>query len=270
MINIRVSLQLLVAVFLFSGIISPVTYAQKAPGSSGLTFNSFTGTYHLSRDASNQSLLTSEEVILADFASNSQLTGIIRSIPKSYQGENVEIKVLHATDAAGNDIPFKTSSKGDNLEINIGDPKIYLYGSQTFRLTYQTKNVINLNTSENEFILNVNGRGWNQGFGKVRAFLHIPTNVSSSIKSDSSCYIGYMDTSTLDCQIKQQKSAQETLITSESTRPLNAHEALVVKTAFKTATFSANKGSFDIKLPVVFSLILIAALGTVFWRSKKT
>lgn len=246
-----------------------VASAQLVTTPSEITFNSFTATYHLSRDAGGRSLLTTEEVILADFASNSRLSGIVRSIPKTYQGHNVEVKIIKITDVSGTDINYKTSvDKDGNLVINIGDPSIYLYGSQTFRISYQTKDVVDLNKTANQFILNVNGRGWSQGFGKVSASLYIPRSFSSNLISRPICYLGYLKTTSNDCRLSNQQRRQEILVSAETTRPLRPFEALVLKTTFKTTTFSAKKPFGSTKLAILISLSLFGLMITYLWIRK--
>lgn len=262
----------LLLAFLVMGLILSyyqVTSAQAVTAPSAITFNSFTATYHLSRDAAGRSLLTTEEVILADFASSSRLSGIVRTIPRTYQGHSVEVKILKITDVSGIDINYKTSiDKDGNLVLNIGDPSIYLYGSQTFRINYQTKDVVDLNRANNEFNLNVNGRGWSQGFDKVSAALHIPKSFSSNLISRPSCYIGYLSTNSSDCKVSSQQRHQEILVSAETTRPLRASEALVVKTSFKTTTFSAKKSISNTKLALLICLSLLGLWAITLWIRK--
>jgi hypothetical protein len=125
-----------------------------------ITFNSFNAVYHLSRDAQGRSLLTTEEVILADFPASGYY-GISRSIPQNYQNHSVAVKILSTTDAAGRQIPYKTASDGKNLNLTVGDPDIKLYGSQTFRINYQTRDVVNINQPSDQFLLDQTAR-WGQ------------------------------------------------------------------------------------------------------------
>jgi hypothetical protein len=220
----------------------PIVSAQALPKTSTIIFDSFTGTYHLSRDANGRSLLTSEEVILADFPDSGNFSGITRAIPKSYQGQNVDVKVLNVTDAAGTPVPYKTSSdETGNLVVTTGNPAITLFGLQTFRISYQTRDVVNLNTSQNEFLLNVNGRGWDQPFNQVTAIVHIPKSFSSSFTSNPACYIGYLNTTNLKCSVSSQTTPLETLVTAKALGALAAHSALVIKLDFKPATFTSKQ-----------------------------
>jgi hypothetical protein len=135
-------------------------FAQAKATPAQIRFDSLTAIYHLSRDKKGLSLLTTEETIVADFPGNASYYGITRSIPKNYQNHSVNVKVLGVSDAAGDVIPFKTSTDtNDNIVVTTGDPSITLYGSQTIKIRYQTSGVVNLKNKSDEFLLNVNGRG---------------------------------------------------------------------------------------------------------------
>jgi hypothetical protein len=247
-----------------------VAYAQPKTSQPQIIFNSFTGIYHLSRDSKGLSLLTIEETILADFPGNGSFYGITRVLPKSFQSHSLNIKVLNVSDAAGNIVPFKTSEDKDgNLVITTGDPGITLYGSQTIKIRYQTTGVVNLEKAADEFLLNVNGRGWNQGFNKVNATVHIPASFQASLKGKPSCYIALNNVNNANCEISIKNSPQETLITSRA-QSLAAHQALVLKLNFKHATFTNSHASAGKKIILSLAAIIGAvALVGYFYKNKK-
>lgn len=224
-----------------------------------IAFDSFSATYFLSRDAENNSLLTSQEAILAEFPSSGAFSGITRTIPQFYQNQSVRVKILNITDATGKDIPFKTATgKDKNLVITTGDPSITLYGFQTFKINYQTRNVINLKDLNDEFLLDVNGHGWSQEFGQVNAVIHIPNSFNSSLVGRPNCYIGYQTSKSGDCTLTSIKNAQETVITAKSKASVAAQHSLVVRLQFKQATFSNTKSLWQRHKPVI--IIALAAI----------
>jgi hypothetical protein len=221
-----------------------------------ITFDSFTGVYHLSRDNRGLSLLTTEETILADFPGEGSFYGITRSIPKNFQNHSVNIKILGVSDAAGNIVPYKTATDGsNNMVITTGDPSITLYGSQTIKIRYQTTGVINLNKNTDEFLLNINGRGWNQPFGIVNSTLHIPSSFGGDLKSEPACYTVLGTSSNSNCKVNTKKNSQETVVTA-SAGSLAAHQALVMKLQFKHATFT-NKHPVSTKKLLLISAVLV-------------
>jgi hypothetical protein len=250
--------RLISAFYLGTVFILPMSIAAaqvKAPPPQ-ILFDSFSGNYYLSRDSRGLSLLTSQETITASFPGAGNFYGIKRAIPKQYQNHNVNIKILNITDAAGNSVPYKTSDGPDNsLVVTTGDPAINLYGNQTFKINYQTSGVINLGKKDNELLLNVNGRGWDQPFNKVNAALHIPASFNSSLKDNPSCYVALGQSTSNNCEIKTQKSSQETIVTS-STSNVAAHQALVLKLEFASSTFT-NKHPFSDAILALISAVLL-------------
>jgi hypothetical protein len=234
------------ALSLFGLFIPKLVFSQIPAKVPPITFNNFNATYHLSRDATNHSLLTTEEVILADFPSQGNYFGITRSVPQSYQGRSVKVKVNSVTDAGGNPVPFKTAAdKLGNLVVTTGDPGITIFGLQTFHINYQTRDVVNTDLATDQFLLDVNGRGWDQPFSQVSGTIHIPKSFASSLIGKPNCYIGYLRSTSADCSINTQTNASETVITVKSQGPVVAHHALVAKINFHTATFSVKQGFWN-------------------------
>jgi hypothetical protein len=258
-----VSLVAIIGIF-NAGLVSAQT---KTPQPAPITFNSFTGIYRLSRDSRGLSLLTTEETILADFPGSNSFYGITRTIPLNFQDHSLNVKVLNVSDAAGNIVPYKTSKdKNGNLVITTGDPNITLYGSQTIKIRYQTTGVVNLNSKSDEFLLNVNGRGWNQVFNRVDATVYIPAIFQASLKSQPVCYLVLNITTNNNCQINVKKSPQQTIITSRA-QSLQPHQALVLKMEFKPSTFT-NKHPVPAAVLIAISATLIL-LGSVSLRAYK-
>lgn len=222
-----------------------------------ITFQSFTGIYRLSRDSNNVSLLTSEETILADFGATGSY-GITRSIPQDFQGHSVSVKVLNIKDAAGSPIAYKIANDNShNLVITTGNPKISLYGPQTIKITYQTSGVVNLGQKQDQFLLNVNGRGWDQGFGQVAATLYVPKLFNASIKGQPSCYVS-PNAPANACQIETKKNDDGSVITAKAIN-VKAHQALVAQLNFQPATFSAKPASSHKLLYGIAALAVLTA-----------
>ena len=210
--------------------------------------NSFSGIYHLSRDSRGLSLLTTEETILADFSGS--YYGITREIPASYQGRGVDTKILSVSDAAGNPVPFKTERIKDNLKITTGDPKITLFGLQTIKIRYQTKGVVNLDGKTDQFLLNVNGRGWDQPINRVDAAVFVPANFQANLRGDPSCYLAKDSAKTFDCRISSQTKDSDILINARA-EPIAAHQALVLKLDFAADTFTNKKQISNTSLLII-------------------
>lgn len=234
-----------------------------------IVFDSFNATYRLSRDAQNRSLLTTEEVILAGFPAGGSYTGITRTIPQNYQNNDVKVKVLNVLDTASRPLPFKTTTDKDgNLVLSTGDPAILVYGTQTFRINYQTRDVINIKSKENEFLLTVNGRGWSQPFNKVAAVVHIPSSFHSNITATPECYMGYGTERSSTCEIISEKKADETVITAKSLETVKANQSLVIKILFKDATFAQAAKPVDRTL-IVGGIATLIIAGILIRKKNK-
>jgi hypothetical protein len=252
-------------------LLSPVAaFAQAKASPAQIRFDSLTAIYHLSRDKKGLSLLTTEETILTDFPSNASFYGITRSIPKNYQNHSVNVKVLGVSDAAGDVIPFKISTDANNnLIVTTGDPSITLYGSQTIKIRYQTSGVVNLKNKSDEFLLNVNGRGWNQSFNRIDATLYVPSSFNAKLKNEPSCYLALGTTISKECIISTKKSANESVVSSKTVN-VAAHQALVMELDFAPSTF-ANSQGFDFKLLTLSLglLVILSVSGLYFLQSKR-
>jgi hypothetical protein len=238
-----------------------------------ITFNSLTGIYHLSRDKHGLSLLTTEETIVTHFPA-SGFTGIKRILPESYQGHNVNVKILNVTDVAGDPVPFKTATDNNgNLVITTGDPDITLVGSQTIKINYQTTGVINLSQKVDEFLLDINGKGWDRPFSKVGATLYIPSLFRARLTSSPICYLS-PDASASACRLSTQKNKDATVITTSATN-VPPRQSLVVRLRFQPSTFTNPRASFVIPLLVgligsVVSFVIIFTATFVTFRDRKT
>src|SRR5580704_4510611 len=70
------------------------------------SFDNFAGTYHLDRDSKGVAVLTVQEDMTAFFPPNSNFFGINRSIPKTYQGHDLNLKIISVTDINDTPIPY--------------------------------------------------------------------------------------------------------------------------------------------------------------------
>jgi hypothetical protein len=139
---------------------------------------------------------------------------------------------------------------------------------KTIKIRYQTTGVINLSKKTDEFLLNINGRGWDQPFSKVDSTLYVPSSFGGNLKSEPLCYVVLGTSSNGNCRLKTKKSPQETVITA-SASALAAHQALVVKLQFKPTTFT-NKHAVSTKKLLLISAALISAgmVGLVSYLRK--
>ena len=238
---------------------SPKIFAQAAL--TGFSFDNFTGTYYLDRDAKGVATVTVQEDMIIEFGAGGNLYGIKRSVTNSYQGHNLNLKIISLTDALGNPLPYKAypDNKGNTI-VQTGNPAIILSGQQTYRLKYQTSGVAAFYSDHDEFLVDTNGRGWQESFGQVQAFIHVAPSFAANLLGQPSCYIGTTTQNLGNCTTKQQTTANDTLISSVTTKPLGANQALVTKIDFKKGTFNQikDKNGANKLLLIIFAPALIA------------
>ena len=241
----------------------PAVSTWAAPGAPAgvddFAFESFDGVYELSRDDSDRSLLRVTETFVAVFPDFDQNHGLLRAIPTSYQGHPTQIHVESATDANGNAWDLSQSFEDGNIILQIGDPDVYVRGTQTFVITYTMKDVTAFfeDTGDDEFFWDTNGLLWPQPFGSVTAHVVLDDELQAALNGNAACYFG-SDGSTDQCEITQTDTGFEA-----SVRDLGPYQNLTVAIGFAKGTFAP--AQFDLFAYVPLPVILggIASLGGV-------
>src|SRR5579871_5034587 len=101
------------AFFVFTS--SSKTYAQDQ--SPSFSFDNFTGTYYLDRDAKGVATLTAQEDMIVEFPAGGNLYGIRRLLPLTYQNHPLNLKIISLTDASGTPIKYNSFSDGKGNEV---------------------------------------------------------------------------------------------------------------------------------------------------------
>jgi hypothetical protein len=91
--------------------------------------------------------------------------GIYRDIPFRYVdelGRNsvTPLTVLSVNDPSGKGWKYKVSRIGSDIRIRIGDPKVYVNGSQTYVISYRVENGVLFFPDHDELYWNVTGNEW--------------------------------------------------------------------------------------------------------------
>jgi hypothetical protein len=207
------------------------------------TFDSFDAVYELSRDAEGQSVLTAEETLVARFPDFDQNRGIKRAIPESYLGTPLELTDISVTDDEGTERPFETESDGGFLILTIAVPEgEFVYGVQTYRISYVAHNVILSESADQpqEFYWDINGTGWQQTFGSVSAEIQLDPDIADAFTGQAACYAGDPETTTA-CETLD--SASSTDVTA-SHGSLGSYQTLTVAIQFEPGTFTPRDNSY--------------------------
>lgn len=201
-------------------------------------FDSFSAQYYLDRTAGKTATLKVEETLVARFPDSDQNHGILRALPKTYQGHTVSLQIDSVTDGAGYRRNYSSYSENNNLVLKIGDADVYVHGQQTYVITYHMRNVILFTKDHDEFYWDVNGDQWAQTFDVVSAQIHIPKEIAASLQPRQICYAGtYGQTLTSPCSIGRQAAGGETVVTTSTKEPLGPYKTLTFALAFNKGTF---------------------------------
>lgn len=167
--------------------------AEPAPDVDDFSFRSFDAVYDLSRDADRRSVLETTETLVAQFPEFDQNRGIRRAIPLDFDGHPTDLVVESVTDATGAPRAFETETDeaGEFLLVTVRADD-FVHGEQTYVITYRQHNVTFEpdDAAIDEFFWDVNGTGWLQTFGSVRAELRLSPDLVDAFTGDAACYRG--------------------------------------------------------------------------------
>lgn len=131
----------------------------------------------LSKDA----VLSVTETIVEDFGAD-QRHGLYRTIPVKYERHGstygIAIKVVGAT-LDGKPTPVQTSTEWRDLKIRMGDPKQFISGKRTFRLSYTVRSAMNYFDGEPELYWNAIPTEWPFPIAQATVLLHPPAGVTT-------------------------------------------------------------------------------------------
>ncbi len=150
-------------------------------GTQDFRFAQFQADYYVSRDAESRSTMRVQERLVAEFPNYDQNHGIIRAIPKVYDGHPVSLEVKSVTGESGEKLTYQTSSAGDYEEVRIGDADIYVQGRQVYVIDYTLRDVTKAFDGGDELYWDINGTECQQPFDRVEARFHIDSSISERL-----------------------------------------------------------------------------------------
>ncbi len=200
----------------------------------------FEADYYLSRDSQHISHLQVNEHIVAEFPEIDQNHGILRALPKTYEGHSVSLQLQRVVDGAGRAWNYTTSTQNDNLVLKIGDAGTYVHGRQTYDISYSMANVTANPAGHNGHFWDVNGDQWSQPFGRVTARVHLTPELTAALQPQyTRCFTGVRGSTSSDCAITNEKPSNDSYTSFITTRPLTAGETLTYELGFASGTFVA-------------------------------
>jgi uncharacterized membrane protein YgcG len=235
----RVLLTLLALAALLAGVGAPTSAspARADADTSDFAFSLFDADYTLSRAADGTSELTVVETLVAEFPEYDQNRGIIRSLPRFSQRVDLAPDVLSIVDEDGDAVAWEETVTDDDLELALGTDE-FVHGETTYVITYTERNVVGAfaDTAADEFYRDVNGTGFGQPFGTVRARLHLGADLAGALTGESACYRGALE-STDRCTIDTSAGDDAGVVMTVSEKGLGAGETVTIAVGFAAGTF---------------------------------
>lgn len=161
--------------------------------------------YDVTIEIQKDSGLIIVENIRYDFKS-SQKHGIYRDIPikyKSQSGANyrLRLKVLSVKDENSTPYKYKTSRKGKDFSIKIGDPDKLVSGKKTYLIKYKVERGMRGFSDHDELYWNAIGHGWYLNILAGKARIILPEKISQD-KLKYDCFTGLYGSKEKNCKIE--------------------------------------------------------------------
>lgn len=227
------------------------------------TVTSFAADQTLTRN-DRQGELHIVEHISVDFADSNH--GILRALPKSYAGHNLQLHVNSVSADAGTPASFTKYTSNGNEVLKIGDASRTITGSHEYTIDYTVKNVIEFKDGGDRLYWDVNGDQWQQPFTKVSVALYLPDDLQA--QEAPQCFTGSYGSSEANCLVDN----ADGVITARTTNSLAIGQTLTYRTTFAKGYFAASTWqdtARDLLRPALAGLLPFVALaggGYVYWR----
>jgi uncharacterized membrane protein YgcG len=247
--------------------LSPLLATQPASADvNDFSFESFDASYDISvnKEFANRPEMQVTETLVALFPETDQNRGIKRSIPSSSYGIYPGlIQVESVTDENGIAREYTEVQEDGFLSLYIKKvDESFVYGRQTYVIKYRQAWVIrNFKSSSgnDEFYWDVNGTGWLQNFGRVKATVRIDKELAQGLLPEAiSCYQGPAGSSTACADTK----ISETGISFEA-QNLGGNENLTIVVPFKSGTFNTSGPQVEGTLAWLWFRIALALIAVV-------
>lgn len=204
------------------------------------------------------------EHVAVHFTDNNH--GILRAIPKSYQGQSLKLHINRVSSTMGTPAQYTSSTDNGNLVLRIGDPNRTVTGDQEYTIDYTVQNVMTFEGQQDTLYWDVNGDQWEQPFTQVNVTVHLPADAPLSGKSPK-CFVGNSGTATRDdCTITLSGHTLQA-----ATSGLDARQTLTYEVNFKTgyfqpATLADNIVGYGLTISsVALPIVLALVVGLLWW-----
>ncbi|RLP74734.1 DUF2207 domain-containing protein [Mycetocola tolaasinivorans] len=252
---------------------APVAALDAAGNVENFTFDVFDGTYALSRDTTQHSVLVATEKFVARFPEYDQNRGIVRALPRSYNGVDMRTSVESVTDDEGRPVPYETERDDDNLLVLVGDDT-FLHGINTFVIRYSQHDVTRYfeDTGVDELYRDSIGTQLRQPVAKATMSVTVDAALVPALTGDQACYVG-REGSTDRCEYTMRDEGGTRIYTSD-VRTLQPGENITMAVAFTRGTFETpvplgQKPAFSWGPGLIGGGLAVSALLAVLSRRRR-
>lgn len=245
----------------FSGVYG----SQIAQALDNFTITNYDVEMKLGRDSENRSTLHVVETITANFTRRNENRGLERAFVKTYENRGTSFDLESVTDENGRKLSYHWS--GDTLRI--GDKDRYVYGPQTYKITYTQRDITKHyeDTAKDEFYWDVIGGDWRVPIQQASVRLELAPEIRSAVQTDAQCYSGRFG-STDRCQIEGSDGVY--VVEAQN---IGNRAGITVAIGFASETFASYQEGLAQRLFKlwVMSLILTTFVGVfvIVWLSMR-
>lgn len=183
------------------------------------------------------------EQIVYDFG-DTERHGIYRNIPYSYQAGTetytAEISSVLVTDGTGKPQPFGESRGNGELTLKIGDPDVFVTGSQVYVISYIVKGPFLYFEEKDEFYWNVTGF-WERPIQHASVLVDLPPGAQVL---SAACYQG-VDGSRTTCTSDERLVNSEQAGYTATAENMGTQEGLTVAVAFPKGSIAVIENAWE-------------------------
>ena len=152
---------------------------------------------------SNSDMVVDERIVV-NFSAPRR--GIFRTIPIRYSDPkgysySLDLRLLSATDDAGQPHPTQVTHQGRNVNIRLDDPDRTVEGRVTYVIRYRVRDALSRFGEFDEIYWNATGNEWDATIARATAAVRLPAEVVPE-RLSASGYTGLFGATTGDVEIR--------------------------------------------------------------------
>jgi len=260
--NVKFKIIFLILCFAF-----PVMFFCRVQAQESEKITNFSGEIQINPDSS----INVKEIIQYDFGEN-QKHGIYRDIPVKYKARggnfNLRLSDIDVADENGKSQNFTTSSKGNDLEIKIGDADKFVSGQKNYVINYVIRRVVNYFPDHDELYWNFTGDRWKVPIENASVKVLLPENAKENLQAK--CFEGIFG-STDECD----SGVSGNILEYKSTRIYSPGEGMTIvagwpkgiteKPSFWQSILYTAKDNWTLFVPIIVFVLMFR----MWWKKGR-